>query len=85
MIVLLNLQILLEQIHEKHSDVLVWNAYKEALAAFDSSFKDTRISESVIDDTMIKLVDVLDGHNDIQVALSRSTLADLMILISKKR
>lgn len=53
-----NIQILLQQIHETHSDAHVWEAYKNALAAFDTSFKDTGISESAIEDTMIKLGDV---------------------------
>lgn len=53
-----NIQILLEKIHETHNNVHVWAAYKNALAAFDTSFKDTAISESAIEDTMIKLGDV---------------------------
>lgn len=53
-----NIQILLEKIHETHNDAHVWEAYKNALAAFDTSFKDTGISESAIEDTMIKLGDV---------------------------
>lgn len=53
-----NIQNLVEQIHETHSDAHVWEAYKNALAAFNTSFKDTGMSEDAIEDTMIKLGDV---------------------------
>ncbi|KAJ8983006.1 hypothetical protein NQ317_014302 [Molorchus minor] len=66
-----NIQILLEQIHETHTDAHVWEAYKNALSAFDTTFKDTGMSEDVIEDTMIKLGDMLDRHEDIQTALAR--------------
>lgn len=55
-----NIQILLEQIHETHNDAHVWEAYKNALTAFDATFKDNGLSESAIEDTMIKLSDVRD-------------------------
>lgn len=54
-----NIQLLLQQIHETHNDAHVWEAYKKALAAFNTSFKDTGISESAIEDTMIELSHVI--------------------------
>lgn len=53
-----NIQILLQQINETHNDAHVWEAYKSALAAFNTSFKDTGLSENAIEDTIIKLGDV---------------------------
>lgn len=53
-----NIQILLEQMHETHNDAHVWEAYKKALKAYDTTFKDTGLSESAIEDTMIKLGEV---------------------------
>uniref|UniRef100_V5H4X7 Charged multivesicular body protein n=1 Tax=Anoplophora glabripennis TaxID=217634 RepID=V5H4X7_ANOGL len=66
-----NIQTLLEQIHETHTDAHVWEAYKNALSAFNTTFKDTGMTEDVIEDTMIRLGDVLEMHNDIQTALAR--------------
>lgn len=57
-----NIQILLEQIHETHTDAHVWEAYKNALGAFNTTFKDTGLSEDVIEDTMIQLGDVSVIH-----------------------
>ncbi|KAJ8961427.1 hypothetical protein NQ318_014674 [Aromia moschata] len=69
-----NIQMLLEQIHETHSDVHVWEAYKNALSAFNTTFKDTGLSEEAIEDTMINLGDMLERHEDIQSALARPAM-----------
>ncbi|XP_023020635.2 charged multivesicular body protein 7 [Leptinotarsa decemlineata] len=66
-----NVQNLLEKVQETHKDAHVWEAYKGALSAFDESFKNTGLSEDAIDDTMIKLGEMLDKHDDIQIALAR--------------
>ncbi|KAJ8921779.1 hypothetical protein NQ315_008405 [Exocentrus adspersus] len=71
-----NIQILLEQIHETHTDAHVWESYKNALSAFNTTFKDTGLSEDAVEDTMIKLGDVLDIHNDIQTALARPVVGE---------
>ncbi|XP_072376235.1 charged multivesicular body protein 7 [Diabrotica undecimpunctata] len=68
-----NIQTLLHQIHETHSNAHVWESYKNVLSAFNYTFKETGLSEETIDDTMIKLGEVLDKNEDIQSALSRPT------------
>ncbi|KAJ8969534.1 hypothetical protein NQ314_001717 [Rhamnusium bicolor] len=69
-----NIQTLLEQIHETHTDAHVWDAYKNALSAFNTTFKDTGLSEDAIEDTMLKLGDMLEMHKDIQDALARPAM-----------
>lgn len=53
-----NIQTLLQQINETHTNTYVWESYKKVLSAFDMNFKNTGISEDMIDDTMIKLGEV---------------------------
>lgn len=53
-----NIQRLLEQIQDTHNDAHVWEAYKKALGAFNTSFKDSGLSEKAIDETMVLLGDV---------------------------
>lgn len=66
-----NVQLLLHQIHETNSNVTVWDSYKKVLSAFDVTYKDAGISEDVIDDTMIKLGEILDKNEDIHAALAK--------------
>ncbi|CAH1175585.1 unnamed protein product [Phaedon cochleariae] len=70
-IALRNVQTLLEKIHDTHSDAHVFEAYKNAVSTFNTSFKYLGLSEDNIDDTMIKLGEMLDKHDDIQSALAR--------------
>ncbi|CAH0559118.1 unnamed protein product [Brassicogethes aeneus] len=65
-----NIQIMLEKIKDTHTDAHVWESYKLALNSFNTTFKDSNLSEDAIEDTMIKLGEVLDIHEDIQTALS---------------
>ncbi|XP_057670926.1 charged multivesicular body protein 7 [Diorhabda carinulata] len=66
-----NVQLLLHQINEANSNATVWDSYKKVLTTFDVTYKDAGISEDLIDDTMIKLGEVLDKNEDIQSALSK--------------
>ncbi|KAG5892699.1 hypothetical protein JTB14_011159 [Gonioctena quinquepunctata] len=66
-----NIQNLLDKVHETHNDAHVWEAYKSAVSAFDVSFKESGLSEDAIDDTMIKLGEMLDKQQDIQSALAQ--------------
>lgn len=66
-----NVQVLLEQIRDTHSDAHVWESYKQALSAFDLTFKETGLSEDSVDDTMIKLGEMLDLQQDIEASLAK--------------
>ncbi|XP_019880740.2 charged multivesicular body protein 7 [Aethina tumida] len=66
-----NIQVLVERIRDTHSDAHVWESYKLALESFNTTFKGTGLSEDAVEDTMIKLGEVLDIHDDIQTALSK--------------
>lgn len=68
-----NVQNCLEQLKGTHTNVHVWEAYKNAISAFNSTYKDTGINEEAVDDTMLKLGEVLDTNEDIQSALARPT------------
>ncbi|XP_050312703.1 charged multivesicular body protein 7 [Anthonomus grandis grandis] len=67
-----NVQNCLEQLKGTHTNAHVWEAYKDALKAFDTTYKSTGISEEAVEDTMLQLGEVLDAHDDIQSVLARS-------------
>ncbi|XP_066255747.1 charged multivesicular body protein 7 [Euwallacea similis] len=67
-----NIQNCLQQLEGTHTNAHVWEAYKNALDAFNATYKSTGISEEAVDDTMLKLGEALDIHEDIQSALVRS-------------
>lgn len=53
-----NVQNCLEQLKGTHTNAHVWEAYKNALHAFNTTYKETGISEEAVDDTMLKLGEV---------------------------
>lgn len=53
-----NIQVLLEKIKDVHTDSHVWQSYKHALSAFNSTLKETGLSEDALEDTMLKLGEV---------------------------
>lgn len=53
-----NVQNCLEQLKGTHTNAHVWEAYKNALDAFNTTYKETGISEEAVDDTMLKLGEV---------------------------
>ncbi|CAG9858576.1 unnamed protein product [Phyllotreta striolata] len=66
-----NIQTLLQQINETDSNKRVWESYKNVLSTFNSTYKNSGLSEDAIDDTMIQLGEVIDKSDDIQSALSK--------------
>lgn len=66
----------LEQLKGTHTNAHVWEAYKNALDAFNTTYADTGMSEEAVDETMLKLGEALDTHDDIQAALARSPTLD---------
>ncbi|ERL93876.1 charged multivesicular body protein 7 [Dendroctonus ponderosae] len=71
-----NVQNCLEQLKGTHSNTHVWEAYKNALDAFNTTYRETGLDEDAIDDTMVKLDEALDTNEDIQSALARSPMND---------
>ncbi|XP_066150974.1 charged multivesicular body protein 7 [Euwallacea fornicatus] len=67
-----NIQNCLQQLEGTHTNAHVWEAYKNALDAFNTTYKTTGISEEAVDDTMLKLGEALEIHEDIQSALGQS-------------
>ncbi|KAF7283845.1 hypothetical protein GWI33_022881 [Rhynchophorus ferrugineus] len=72
-VALLNIQNCLEQLKGTHENVTIWSTYKNALHAFNSTYKETGLVEEAVDNTLADLADALDQHEDIQSALARPT------------
>ncbi|RZC35378.1 charged multivesicular body protein 7 [Asbolus verrucosus] len=71
-----NIQVLLERIRDVHTDADVWQSYKHALSAFNTTFKETGLTEDAVEDTMLKLAEMLDMHEEIQGAIAKPVLED---------
>ncbi|GLV43940.1 uncharacterized protein CBL_12764 [Carabus blaptoides fortunei] len=71
-----NLQALSDRIGTAETDSKVLDSYKTGLAALKSVFKENDLSEESISDTMLDMSETLETHNDIQSALSQSTLSN---------
>ncbi|XP_060524025.1 charged multivesicular body protein 7 [Cylas formicarius] len=71
-----NIQNLLEQIKDSHTDAHIWEAYKSALNAFNKTYTDIGLTEEAVEDTMLKLGEVLEINEDIQSALAHQILED---------
>ncbi|KAJ3666488.1 hypothetical protein Zmor_001929 [Zophobas morio] len=71
-----NVQVLLERIKDAQTDAEVWQSYKQALSAFNTNIKETGLSEDAIEDTMLKLGEILDIHEDIQTSISKPVIAE---------
>ncbi|XP_971616.2 charged multivesicular body protein 7 [Tribolium castaneum] len=65
-----NIQVLIEKLKDVHTDSNVWQSYKHALSAFNATFKETGLSEDAVEDTMLKLGEMLDIQEEIQTAIS---------------
>ncbi|KAL1505932.1 hypothetical protein ABEB36_005379 [Hypothenemus hampei] len=71
-----NVQNCLEQLRGTHVNSHIWEAYKHALDAFNSTYKETGLNEETVDDTMVRLVEALDINDDIQSALANLPTMD---------
>ncbi|XP_044259816.1 charged multivesicular body protein 7 [Tribolium madens] len=66
-----NIQVLIEKLKDVHTDSNVWQSYKHALSAFNTTLKETGLNEDAVEDTMLKLGEMLDIQEEIQAAISR--------------
>lgn len=70
--VLENIQTLLAQIHEAHSDSKILETYQEGIAALKFSMKEANLSEDNVSNTMLELNEILDIQNDIRESMSQN-------------
>ncbi|XP_017783367.1 PREDICTED: charged multivesicular body protein 7 [Nicrophorus vespilloides] len=69
---LYNVQTMLSRLEDSKHDAVVFDTYKNALTSIRNNFKENKLTEDSVTDTMIEIGEVLDIHNDIQETLGKS-------------
>ncbi|KAK9872636.1 hypothetical protein WA026_018769 [Henosepilachna vigintioctopunctata] len=65
-----NVQILLHKLQDSEMNQNVWECYKKALSAFETTLM-SGMNEDLVDETMIKVGETVDINTDIQNTLAR--------------
>ncbi|VEN53252.1 unnamed protein product [Callosobruchus maculatus] len=73
---LINIQTILENLKDTNTNADVLEAYKNAVAAFNTSVNKQGISEDAVEDTMIELGDMIEIQGNIQSALATRPVAN---------
>ncbi|KAL3278701.1 hypothetical protein HHI36_016235 [Cryptolaemus montrouzieri] len=70
-----NVQILLQRLQDTKMDNSVWESYKKSLAALEATYN-KGFNEDAVEDTMLKIGEMLEINSDIQNTLSRPLIQE---------